>query len=155
MWLVLIVLCLVLNIDCLMQDCCISSALALEILQSCIEPSIYHYHQCISAISSTISFIVAIMWPPQSRRSNPKALGILLFVYSLLCLNMFTDTCNPVTKITLPAKTWNIQYDHQLDKPLACVDRFNSVQHSKYHGCWCPGSLRRQDISVYGIDYIE
>ena len=31
----------------------------------------------------------------------------------------------------------------------------NSVQHSKYHGCWCPGSLRRQDISTHDIDYVE
>ena len=24
-----------------------------------------------------------------------------------------------------------------------------------YHGCWCPGSLRRQDISSHDIDYVE
>ena len=39
--------------------------------------------------------------------------------------------------------------------PLACGDRINSVQHCKYHGCWCPGSLRRQDISTHDIDYVE
>ena len=36
-----------------------------------------------------------------------------------------------------------------------CGDRINSVEHSKYHSCWCPGSLRRQDISTHDIDYIE
>ena len=24
--------------------------------------------------------------------------------------------------------------------PLPCRDRIDPVQHSKYHGCWCPGS---------------
>ena len=33
--------------------------------------------------------------------------------------------------------------------------RINSVQHSKYHGCWWPGSWRRQVISSNGIDYVE
>ena len=36
-----------------------------------------------------------------------------------------------------------------------CGNWINSVQHSKYHGCWCPGSLRRQDISTHDIDYVE
>ena len=27
--------------------------------------------------------------------------------------------------------------------------------HSQYHGCWCPGSLHRQDISSHDIDYVE
>ena len=29
------------------------------------------------------------------------------------------------------------------------------VQLSQYHGSWCPGSLRRQDISTRDIDYVE
>ena len=36
-----------------------------------------------------------------------------------------------------------------------CGDRVNSVYLGQYHGCWCPGSLRRQDISSHDIDYIE
>ena len=36
-----------------------------------------------------------------------------------------------------------------------CEDRINSVQHSQSHGCWCPGSLRRHDISNHDIDYVE
>ena len=31
----------------------------------------------------------------------------------------------------------------------------NSVQHSKYLGCWCSGSLCRQDISNHDIDFVE
>ena len=33
--------------------------------------------------------------------------------------------------------------------------RINSVQHSQYHGDWCPGSLRRQDISTNDIHNAE
>ena len=39
--------------------------------------------------------------------------------------------------------------------PLKCGDRINAVQHCQYHGCWCPGSLRRQDISTHDTDYVE
>ena len=34
-------------------------------------------------------------------------------------------------------------------------DRINSVQHIQYHGCWCPDSWRRQDISTHVINYVE
>ena len=30
-----------------------------------------------------------------------------------------------------------------------------SVKLGQYHGCWCPSSLRRQDISSHDIDYVE
>ena len=36
-----------------------------------------------------------------------------------------------------------------------CGDQINSVQRSKYHGCWFPGSLRRQDTSTHDIDNVE
>ena len=42
-----------------------------------------------------------------------------------------------------------------ISSPLTCGDRVNSVQHNKYHGCWCTGSLRRQNISTHDIDYVE
>ena len=29
------------------------------------------------------------------------------------------------------------------------------ILHIQYHGCWCPGSLRRQDISNYDIDLVK
>ena len=31
--------------------------------------------------------------------------------------------------------------------PLTCGDQINPVQHSKYHGCCCPGSLHCHDTS--------
>ena len=34
-------------------------------------------------------------------------------------------------------------------------DRVISVKLGQYHGCWCPGSLRRQDISSHDIDCVE
>ena len=39
--------------------------------------------------------------------------------------------------------------------PLTCGDRVISVSLGQYHGCWCPGSLRRQGISSNDIDCIE
>ena len=38
---------------------------------------------------------------------------------------------------------------------LTCREQIVPVQHRKYHGCWCPGSLRRQDISTHDIGYVE
>ena len=42
----------------------------------------------------------------------------------------------------------------QIYQPLMCGDRVISVYLGHYHGCWCPGSLRRQDISSHDIDYV-
>ena len=28
-----------------------------------------------------------------------------------------------------------------------------SIELGQYHGCWCPGSLRRQDINSHDIEY--
>ena len=36
-----------------------------------------------------------------------------------------------------------------------CGDWITLIQHSKYHGYWCTGSLCRQDISNHDIDYVE
>ena len=33
-------------------------------------------------------------------------------------------------------------------------DRIITVPHSQYHGCWCPGSLRRQDTRAHDVDYV-
>ena len=32
------------------------------------------------------------------------------------------------------------------------IGRIIPVQHSQYHGCWCPRSWRRQDIGTHNID---
>ena len=39
-------------------------------------------------------------------------------------------------------------------QPLTYGDWINLIRHSKYHGCWCPGSLHRQDISTHDTDYV-
>ena len=38
---------------------------------------------------------------------------------------------------------------------LNVLGRVISVYLDQYHSCWCPGSLRRQDISNHDIDYKE
>ena len=43
----------------------------------------------------------------------------------------------------------------EITQPLTCGDRINSVQDCQLHGCWCPGSLRRHDISTHDVDYVE
>ena len=40
-------------------------------------------------------------------------------------------------------KTQSIKFSHP--EPLMCRDWINPVQHTKYHGSWCPGSLWCQD----------
>ena len=35
------------------------------------------------------------------------------------------------------------------------MDRINPVQHSEYHGCWCPVSLCRQVIRSHAIRFVE
>ena len=35
------------------------------------------------------------------------------------------------------------------------ANRVNSIYLGQYHGCWCPGSLRRQDISNHDIDWVK
>ena len=42
-----------------------------------------------------------------------------------------------------------------LELTLTCRDRVISVSLGQYQGYWCPGSLRRQDISSHDIDYVE
>ena len=43
--------------------------------------------------------------------------------------------------------------DNELTLP--CGNRINTVQNSKYHGCLCTGSLRRQGIRSHDIGYVE
>ena len=35
------------------------------------------------------------------------------------------------------------------------TEKLKSEALTQYHGCWCPGSLRRQDISSNDIDFVE
>ena len=48
-----------------------------------------------------------------------------------------------------------IAHDSSEIKTLNVRHRVISVWLGQYHGCLCPGSLRRQDISSHDIDYVE
>ena len=50
------------HIDGLVQDCSISSVLAMEILQSCTKPSIYFHTICVSSVVMEDSLVAAIAW---------------------------------------------------------------------------------------------
>ena len=52
----------------------------------------------------------------------------------------------PVHAANLVANSGNTAYG---------ADVIIQVQHSKYHGYWCPASFCRQDISTHDIDYIK
>ena len=56
------------------------------------------------------------------------------------------------TSVTAMLTLW---YNVTVCYPLTCGDRVISVWLCQYHGCWCPGSLRRQDISSHDIDYVQ
>ena len=63
-----------------------------------------------------------------------------------------------ITKVLLThtlASFWGKQSCFTYMDPLTYEDRIDSVQHSQYHGCWCPGSVRRQDISTHDIHNVE
>ena len=60
-----------------------------------------------------------------------------------------------LTQLRIPWKSWPIhfqEYQPILFLPLTCGDRVISAELRQYHGCWSPGSLRRQDISNHDID---
>ena len=58
--------------------------------------------------------------------------------------------------MTIPMKKIGIVIVLYCDySPLMCGDRVMSVKLGQYHGCWCPSSLRHQDISSRDIDYVE
>ena len=55
---------------------------------------------------------------------------------------IFENSCGPFTRMYSGAS------------PLTLNDPI-SVWLGQYHGCWCTGSLRRQDISSHDIDCVE
>ena len=73
-------------------------------------------------------------------------------VSSSVCYNIFG---NLFSMRSIHILTHYITVKHTQLKPLTCGDRVISVYLGQYHGCWCPDSLRRQDISKHDIDYIE
>ena len=51
--------------------------------------------------------------------------------------------------------TFQYIYKIFLNKCFLHLNRVISVLLGQYHGCWCPGSLCRQDISSNDIDCVE
>ena len=45
--------------------------------------------------------------------------------------------------------------EFHLNWPLTCGGRIDSVQHSKYHGCWCPGQKRPNVWPKYFPNYLS
>ena len=82
---------------------------------------------------------VAVTW----RHHDSETLSLLL----ALCEG------NPLVTTGFPTQIWCF-FIVGLSK-LTCGDRVISVWLGQNHGCWCPGSLRRQDISSHDIDNIE
>ena len=58
-------------------------------------------------------------------------------------------------KTNLEMSSAAILYPLQCFYLLTCGEQIDMVQHGKYHGCWCSGSLRRQDIITHGVDHVE
>ena len=44
---------------------------------------------------------------------------------------------------------------HRYLKSLLKWDQDLHILHSQYHGCWCPGDVRRQGISSHDIDLVK
>ena len=105
---------------------------------------------------SSINQPVSVMWQQPLLRSEKLHWGIKSYIMRiclqivtllLICIysSFFVAWENPSSK----SVTWESCY------PLTCGDRVISVWLGQYHGCWCPGSLRRQDINSHDIDYVE
>ena len=73
-----------------------------------------------------VATVSAIKHPQVSQRLMPT----LIF-----CQCHFIDNINMIT--------------------LTCGNLIIQVQYGKFQVSWCPGSLRRQDLSSHGIDYVE
>ena len=108
--------------------------------------------------------IITFHWDEQSHRSDKSdwtSRWVLLVLAGIfywrddvirryLCWLIMRDVGWYSSGGTFRGNALNICY-----LPLTCGDRSISVYLGQYHGCWCPGSLRGQDISSHDIDYIE
>ena len=43
----------------------------------------------------------------------------------------------------------------QVVEILPQKDKDLPILHSQYHGCWCPGDPKNQDISYYDIELVK
>ena len=71
----------------------------------------------------------------------------------VLLFEIWNTYNTPPVLCTLCAQQFSYKKFHDLT--FNVWGRVISVWLGQYHGCWCPGSLRRQDISSHDIDYVE
>ena len=69
--------------------------------------------------------------------------------------NVIFNTLNDDNTIYSTVNNFYAEFRSPIFQPLTCGDRVISVKVGQYHGCWCPGSFRRQDKSSHDIDYVE
>ena len=130
-----------------------------------------------SSLFQVMTWWEAIIWNTLRLRQNGCHFADDIFK----CISLNENVWIPI-KISLkflprgpinniPALVQIMAWRRPGDKPLSgpkmvrllthiCVTRpqwvnpyqINLVQHSQYHGCWCPGSLRHQDISTRDIE---
>ena len=91
------------------------------------------------------------LWPSDIwRRRSWSTLVQALDCY-FIAPNNYLNQC----WITINETVWH-SFQGEIDYlTLNVRDRVISVKLGQYHGCWWPGSLRRQDISSHDIDYVE
>ena len=118
--------------------------------------SISFYHPLTYSFMSILTQFYAkkdaLRWStPNNSNSIPCGISHLYIQIARWCREMFKiPDENVVCIISVFQRICNSQL-----KPLMCGGRINPIQQSKYHGCWCPGSLRRQVINIHHIDFVE
>ena len=106
-----------------MQDCSNSSALAMELLQSCTKPPICEFKVWLSsALDIVMLYMYMLNWFNDYKRH-------------IHILNCILDLAWP--------KWMKLNLEQQY---------MPSVLHSQYHACWCSGDFRSQVICRHGID---
>ena len=69
--------------------------------------------------------------------------GAVFIVGMFLCISYVDTSLKPYLALIYK----------RMMRYLIYGNRIIPVQYSQYRGCWCPGSLRHQDISTHDIDY--
>ena len=111
-------------------------------------------------IRTAIPFESAAYWYRYHMFSSPHDCEAIV-MRTGKCLLLYCGALSqpPYTAITTGAyyrhsDIWNGWNDGGfINEFVTCGDRINSVKHSEYHCCWCPGSLCHQDISIHDIEY--
>ena len=99
-----------------------------------------------NALQNAVYKMSAIFFQPQcvyytmARTIKLHSYFQLLWYVALLSSRILTTSMSPLNPYRAATELSRFNYMYQV---------------GQYHGCWCPGSLRRQDISSHDIDYRE